>query len=114
MALHARVQKLLNAAKDVFSRNGKSLAFLSPDITGLRAQLQFVQHPPPTLMLELIGKTDIDFLGRRRVTFAVSAALVLLGLFALTQIVRGAANLSIDFTGGTSVPGYGGQLLIHR
>jgi preprotein translocase subunit SecF len=54
-------------------------------------------------MLEIIGKTDIDFLGRRRVTFAVSAALVLLGLFALIQIARGAANLSIDFTGGTSV-----------
>jgi preprotein translocase subunit SecF len=54
-------------------------------------------------MLELIGKTHIDFLGRRRVTFAVSAALVLLGVFALIQIARGAANLSIDFTGGTSV-----------
>lgn len=54
-------------------------------------------------MLELIGKTDIDFLGRRRVTFAVSAALALLGLFALIQIGRGAANLGIEFTGGTSV-----------
>ncbi|HSA84795.1 MAG TPA: hypothetical protein VLE46_01335 [Nitrospira sp.] len=52
-------------------------------------------------MLELIGKTHIDFLGRRRVTFAVSATLVLLGVFALIQIARGAANLSIDFTGGT-------------
>lgn len=54
-------------------------------------------------MLELIGKTDIDFLGRRRVTFAVSAALVLLGLLALIQIARGVANLGIDFTGGTAV-----------
>lgn len=36
-------------------------------------------------------------------TFAVSTALVLLGLLALVQIGRGAANLSIDFTGGTSV-----------
>lgn len=54
-------------------------------------------------MLEIIGKTDIDFLGRLRVTFAVSTALVLLGLLALVQIGRGAANLSIDFTGGTSV-----------
>lgn len=54
-------------------------------------------------MLELIGKTEIDFLGRRRVTFAVSAVLVLFGLFALVQIARGAANLSIDFIGGTSV-----------
>jgi preprotein translocase subunit SecF len=54
-------------------------------------------------MLEIIGKTNIDFLGRRRVTLAVSTALVLLGLLALVQIGRGAANLSIDFTGGTSV-----------
>lgn len=54
-------------------------------------------------MLELIGKTDIDFLGRRRVTLVVSSVFVLLGLLALVQIARGAANLSIDFTGGTSV-----------
>jgi preprotein translocase subunit SecF len=54
-------------------------------------------------MLELIGKTHIDLLGRRRVTFAVSAALVLLGLVALIQITRGTANLGIFLTGGTSV-----------
>jgi preprotein translocase subunit SecF len=53
--------------------------------------------------MEIIGRTDFDFLGRRRVTFAVSAAFVLLGLLALVQIGRGAANLSIDFSGGTSV-----------
>jgi preprotein translocase subunit SecF len=54
-------------------------------------------------MLEIIGKTNIDFLGRRRITFTVSAVFVLVGVFALVQIGRGAANLSIDFTGGTSV-----------
>jgi preprotein translocase subunit SecF len=54
-------------------------------------------------MLEIIGKTNIDFLGARRVAFGLSGALVLIGLFALIQIGRGAANLSIDFTGGTSV-----------
>jgi preprotein translocase subunit SecF len=54
-------------------------------------------------MLEIIGKTNIDFLGRRGVTFAVSAALVLLGLVGLVQIGRGTANLGIDFTGGTTV-----------
>jgi len=54
-------------------------------------------------MLEIIGKTNIDFLGARRVAFGLSGALVLTGLFALIQIGRGAANLSIDFTGGTSV-----------
>ncbi len=54
-------------------------------------------------MLEIIGKTNIDFLGVRRVTFALSGTLVLVGLFALIQIGRGAANLSIDFSGGASV-----------
>jgi preprotein translocase subunit SecF len=54
-------------------------------------------------MLEIICKTDIDFLGARHVAFGLSGTLVLIGLVALVQIGRGAANLSIDFTGGTSV-----------
>jgi preprotein translocase subunit SecF len=54
-------------------------------------------------MLEIIGKTNIDFLGARRVAFALSGAFALTGLFALIQIGLGTANLSIDFTGGASV-----------
>jgi preprotein translocase subunit SecF len=54
-------------------------------------------------MLEIIGKTNVDFLGARRVAFIVSGLLALLGIVALVQIWRGAANLSIDFTGGASV-----------
>ncbi len=54
-------------------------------------------------MFEIIGKTNVDFLGARRVTFTFSAVLVLIGIVALAQIGRGAANLSIDFTGGASV-----------
>jgi len=54
-------------------------------------------------MLEIIGKTNIDFLGARRVAFTLSGAFVLTGLFALIQIGLGTANLSIDFTGGASV-----------
>jgi preprotein translocase subunit SecF len=54
-------------------------------------------------MLEIIGKTNVDFLGARRVAFIVSGLLALLGIVALAQIWRGAANLSIDFTGGASV-----------
>jgi preprotein translocase subunit SecF len=54
-------------------------------------------------VFEIIGKTNIDFLSARRVVFPLSGALVLIGLFALLQIGRGAANLSIDFTGGASV-----------
>ena len=54
-------------------------------------------------MIEILGKTSIDFMGWRRYSFALSGVLVLLGLFALFQIWRGAANLGIDFAGGTAV-----------
>jgi preprotein translocase subunit SecF len=54
-------------------------------------------------MLEILGKTNIDFMGKRRVAFLFSGIMVLLGLIALVQIARGAANLGIDFAGGTAV-----------
>src|SRR4029079_6185585 len=41
--------------------------------------------------------------GKRKVSFAFSGFMVLLGLIALVQIGRGAANLGIDFAGGTAV-----------
>jgi preprotein translocase subunit SecF len=54
-------------------------------------------------MLEIVGKTNIDFMGKRHVAFGVSGLLVLIGLIALVQIWTGAANLGIDFAGGTAV-----------
>lgn len=54
-------------------------------------------------MFEIVGQTNIDFMGKRRIAFGVSGVLVLLGLLALVQIGRGAANLGIDFAGGTAV-----------
>jgi preprotein translocase subunit SecF len=54
-------------------------------------------------MLEILGKTNIDFMGWRKVSFAFSGIMVLLGLIAVVQIARGAANLGIDFAGGTAV-----------
>jgi len=53
--------------------------------------------------VELLGKTKIDFIGRRYIAYAISAVLILLGVVALIQIFRGAANMGIDFAGGTSV-----------
>ena len=52
--------------------------------------------------VEIFGKTNFDFIGKRFIAYAVSAVLVLLGIAALIQIARGAANMGIDFAGGTS------------
>ena len=54
-------------------------------------------------MLEILGKTNIDFMGKRRIAFVFSGIMMLLGLVAVVQISRGAANLGIDFSGGTAV-----------
>ena len=54
-------------------------------------------------MIEIIGKTHVDFMGKRKMAFVLSGILVLLGLFSMIQIVRGSANLGIDFSGGTAV-----------
>jgi preprotein translocase subunit SecF len=53
--------------------------------------------------IELIGKTNINFVRLRKYTFFISALLVALGIIALVQLIRGQANLGIDFAGGTSV-----------
>jgi len=50
-------------------------------------------------MLEILGKTNIDFMGKRHIAFVVSGVLSLLGLVAVVQISRGAANMGIDFAG---------------
>lgn len=54
-------------------------------------------------MFEILGKTNIDFMGKRQVAFVFSGIMVILGLVAVVQIGRGTANLGIDFAGGTAV-----------
>lgn len=54
-------------------------------------------------MFEILGKTSIDFMGKRTIAFVFSGILVLLGIIALIQITRGQANLGIDFSGGSAV-----------
>jgi SecD/SecF fusion protein len=50
---------------------------------------------------EIISKPNLDFMGIKNFTFAVSGVLVALGLIASVQILRGDANLGVDFSGGT-------------
>src|SRR5215510_8956404 len=54
-------------------------------------------------MLEILGKTNFDFMGKRHLAFIFSGIMVVLGIVAIVQISRGAANLGIDFAGGTAV-----------
>lgn len=53
--------------------------------------------------MELIGKTNIDFVGKRKYAFVFSGIIVFLGLLATVMIAAGKANLGVDFAGGTSV-----------
>ena len=54
-------------------------------------------------MIEIIKKTNIDFMGKRNIALAISGILILIGFVAIIQISRGTANLGIDFAGGTAV-----------
>ncbi|MCK4631814.1 MAG: protein translocase subunit SecF [candidate division Zixibacteria bacterium] len=57
-------------------------------------------------MFRIIGETNIDFIGVRKIAFVISTALVLLGAVAFVMIATGKANLGIDFAGGVMVTGY--------
>lgn len=52
-------------------------------------------------MFQIIGKTNIDFLGQRKWAFLFSGVMVTCGVVAL--VMRGPDNLDIDFSGGTMV-----------
>ena len=54
-------------------------------------------------MFEIVGKTNIDFMGKRRIAFGISGVLIAFGVLAVIQILLGSANLGIDFSGGTAV-----------
>lgn len=54
-------------------------------------------------MITIIGKTNIDFVGKRYIGFVISAVLVGLGLWGTLQIATNKANMATDFAGGTSM-----------
>ncbi|MEE8149141.1 MAG: protein translocase subunit SecF [candidate division Zixibacteria bacterium] len=57
-------------------------------------------------MFRIIGETNIDFIGVRKIAFTISAVLVFLGVLGLFMIWTGQANLGIDFAGGVMVTGH--------
>ncbi|HYA87241.1 MAG TPA: protein translocase subunit SecF [Nitrospirota bacterium] len=54
-------------------------------------------------MLQILHKTNIDFMGWKNICFTFSSLLIILGLIGVVQVARGKANLGIDFVGGTTV-----------
>lgn len=54
-------------------------------------------------MFQVFKNTNIDFIGKRHLFFALSGVLVALGLVALVRISQGEANLGIDFAGGAAI-----------
>jgi preprotein translocase subunit SecF len=53
--------------------------------------------------MELIKKTNIDFIGMRKISFIISGIIAIAGLIGIVQVALGTANMGIDFSGGTSV-----------
>ncbi|PIE56138.1 MAG: protein translocase subunit SecDF [Desulfobulbus propionicus] len=51
--------------------------------------------------LQLFKRPNFDFMGFRRIAFSLSAIMAVIGLFAFVQILRGEANLGVDFSGGS-------------
>ncbi|GGG30299.1 protein translocase subunit SecDF [Dokdonia pacifica] len=66
---------------DNYGKNGKSLEFA----TGMTKNL--------------FANTKIDFLGKRKIAYIISTALVAIGIFSL---VTGGLNAGVDFVGGRS------------
>ena len=50
--------------------------------------------------MRFVKKPNFDFMKVRNIAFTVSAILVLMGLFSFAEILRGDANLGVDFSGG--------------
>jgi len=53
--------------------------------------------------MELLGKTNIDFIGKRNIAFVISSIISIIGIIGIIQIGRGTANMGIDFSGGTAI-----------
>jgi len=48
----------------------------------------------------LVHNAHFDFMRIRKIAFTISAALSIMGIVAFVQIVRGNANMGVDFSGG--------------
>ena len=51
--------------------------------------------------LRFVKKPHFDFMAIKKIAFGLSALLVIMGLVSFTEILRGDANLGVDFSGGS-------------
>ena len=47
--------------------------------------------------MELLGKTRIDFIGKRNISFVISAIISIVGIIGVIKVGRGAANKGKEF-----------------
>jgi len=52
---------------------------------------------------EIVGQTNIDFMGLRNYAFIFSGIITLIGIIAIIQILTGHGNLGIDFGGSVEI-----------
>jgi SecD/SecF fusion protein len=57
----------------------------------------------PITFFQFIKTPSFKYMGLKKITFAVSGLLCLIGIIAFVQVARGKANLGVDFSGGTLV-----------
>jgi SecD/SecF fusion protein len=51
--------------------------------------------------MRFVKKPSYDFMGVKKIAFAISAVMVIMGMVAFVEILRGDANLGVDFSGGS-------------
>ncbi|MBW1751085.1 MAG: protein translocase subunit SecD, partial [Deltaproteobacteria bacterium] len=51
--------------------------------------------------LRFIKKPNFDFMAIKKIAFGLSAVLVIMGLVSFVEILRGDANMGVDFSGGS-------------
>lgn len=54
-------------------------------------------------MFTIVPKTDFDFVGKRKIGFAVSTFFMVLGVYAIILLAQGKAKLGVDFGGGANL-----------
>ncbi|MBW1751321.1 MAG: protein translocase subunit SecD, partial [Deltaproteobacteria bacterium] len=64
---------------------------------------------PDLKFMRFIKKPNFDFMAIKKIAFGLSAVLVIMGLVSFVEILRGDANMGVDFSGGSLLQYKAGQ-----